>query len=68
MLGADRAGLFAGIIPVGTIITSLILGFGLPAPAELAGVALVITGLLVGLYRPRTAAPTAVIRAQVDIV
>ncbi|MEV8373113.1 DMT family transporter [Kribbella sp. NPDC056861] len=57
MLGADRAGLFAGIIPVGTIITSLILGFGLPAPAELAGVVLVIAGLLVGLYRPRTAVP-----------
>ncbi|GAA0949241.1 DMT family transporter [Kribbella koreensis] len=59
MLGPDRAGLFAGIIPVGTILTSLLLGFGLPAPAELAGVALVITGLLVGLHRPRTSAPTA---------
>ncbi|WP_328320826.1 DMT family transporter [Kribbella sp. NBC_00382] len=68
MLGADRAGLFAGIIPVGTILTSLALGFGLPAPAELAGVALVITGLLVGLYRPRTPAPAAVVRAQVDIL
>lgn len=56
-LGADRAGLFAGVIPVGTIITSLALGFGLPAPAELAGVALVITGLLVGLYRPRPTTP-----------
>lgn len=68
MLGADRAGLFAGIIPLGTIITSLILGFGLPAPAELAGVALVITGLLVGLYRPRTPTSAAVVRAQVDIL
>ena len=67
MLGADRAGLFAGIIPVGTIITSLVLGFGLPAPGELAGVALVIAGLLVGLYRPRTVAPPAAVRAEVDI-
>ncbi|MEV6417883.1 DMT family transporter [Kribbella sp. NPDC051718] len=68
MLGPDRAGLFAGIIPVGTILTSLTLGFGLPAPAELAGVALVITGLLVGLYRPRASAQTAaeaVVPAQV---
>ncbi|WP_433019275.1 DMT family transporter [Kribbella sp. CA-294648] len=62
MLGADRAGLFAGVIPVGTILTSLALGFGLPAPAELAGVTLVIAGLLFGLYRPRTAAPRAVVR------
>lgn len=62
MLGADRAGLFAGVIPVGTIITSLALGFGLPAPAELAGVTLVIIGLLFGLYRPRAAAPRAVVR------
>ncbi|MEU4393954.1 DMT family transporter [Kribbella sp. NPDC023855] len=62
MLGADRAGLFAGVIPVGTIITSLALGFGLPAPAELAGVTLVIAGLLFGLYRPRPAAPRAVVR------
>lgn len=76
LLGADRAGLFAGIIPVGTIITSLVLGFGLPAPGELAGVALVIAGLLVGLYRPRPATPTVapaiapavVARDRVDIL
>ncbi|WBQ03537.1 DMT family transporter [Kribbella sp. CA-293567] len=67
MLGADRAGLFAGIIPVGTITTSLVLGFGLPASGELAGVALVIVGLLVGLYRPRVTAPPAG-RPKVDIL
>lgn len=67
MLGADRAGLFAGIIPIGTIITSLVLGFGLPAPGELAGVALVIAGLLVGLYRPRKVAAPVVVREEVDI-
>ncbi len=53
LLGADRAGLFAGIIPVGTILTSLLLGFGLPSGGELGGVALVIAGLLIGLHRPR---------------
>ena len=68
MLGADRAGLFAGVIPVGTILTSLALGFGLPAPAELAGVLLVIAGLLFGLYRPRTPAPQVVVREPVEVV
>jgi len=67
MLGADRAGLFAGVIPVGTIITSLVLGFGLPAPGELLGVVLVIAGLLVGLYRPRAVALAVVAREEVDI-
>jgi drug/metabolite transporter (DMT)-like permease len=48
-LGADRAGLFAGVLPVGAIVTTALLGLGVPTLAELAGVALVIAGLLVGL-------------------
>ncbi|GAA4597499.1 DMT family transporter [Planotetraspora phitsanulokensis] len=48
-LGADRAGLFAGMIPVGAISTSMILGLGLPSAADLAGAAVVIAGISLGL-------------------
>ena len=59
-LGADRAGLFAGLIPVGAIVTTILLGLGTPTATELGGTALVIAGLLVGLTpsRPRTPALT----------
>ena len=57
-LGADRAGLFAGLIPVGAIVTTVLLGLGTPTASELGGTALVIAGLLLGLSpgRPRTPA------------
>jgi drug/metabolite transporter (DMT)-like permease len=48
-LGVDRAGLFAGMVPVGAIVTTLLLGLGTPATNELVGTALVIAGLTVGL-------------------
>ena len=58
-LGADRAGLFAGVLPVGAIATTVLLGLGTPTATELSGVALVIAGLVVGLapgrLRPRPA-------------
>jgi drug/metabolite transporter (DMT)-like permease len=58
-LGADRAGLFAGVLPVGAIATTVLLGLGAPTATELGGVALVIAGLVVGLapgrLRPRPA-------------
>ena len=58
-LGADRAGLFAGVLPVGAIVTTVLLGLGAPTATELGGVALVIAGLVVGLapgrLRPRPA-------------
>jgi drug/metabolite transporter (DMT)-like permease len=58
-LGADRAGLFAGVLPVGAIATTVLLGLGAPTVTELGGVALVIAGLVVGLapgrLRPRPA-------------
>jgi drug/metabolite transporter (DMT)-like permease len=56
-LGADRAGLFAGVIPVGAIVTMLLLGLGNPTATELLGAAVVVTGLILGLApsRPRTA-------------
>lgn len=49
-LGPQRAGLFAGLIPVGAIVTTAVLGLGTPGPADLAGAALVIAGIVTGLY------------------
>jgi drug/metabolite transporter (DMT)-like permease len=59
-LGVDRAGLFAGMVPVGAIVTTLLLGLGTPATNELVGTALVIAGLTVGLtpHPSATQAPT----------
>jgi drug/metabolite transporter (DMT)-like permease len=48
-LGADRAGLLAGIVPIGAIATTVTLGLGHPTGADLAGAALVTAGLLLGL-------------------
>lgn len=52
-LGPDRAGLFAGIMPIGAIATMMLLGQGVPSPAESLGAALVVGGILFGLYRRR---------------
>jgi drug/metabolite transporter (DMT)-like permease len=59
-LGADRAGLFAGLVPVGAIVTTVLLGLATPTATELGGAALVIAGLAVGLTssRPRPPATT----------
>ncbi|GAA3124078.1 membrane protein [Streptosporangium carneum] len=48
-LGADRAGLFSGFLPLGTIVAALVLGTGHPGWPEFLGAALVIAGLLLGL-------------------
>jgi drug/metabolite transporter (DMT)-like permease len=62
-LGADRAGLFAGMVPVGAIVTTVVLGLGTPTATDLAGAALVVAGLTVGLVPgrrlPSAAAPVA---------
>jgi drug/metabolite transporter (DMT)-like permease len=65
-LGADRAGLFAGMVPVGAIATTFLLGLAGPTASDLGGAALVIAGLVVGLTagRPRTAADTPVASAS----
>jgi drug/metabolite transporter (DMT)-like permease len=56
-LGADRAGLFAGVIPVGAIVTTVLVGLGAPTATELGGAAVVVTGLVLGLTpRRRTSA------------
>src|SRR5215470_5624696 len=48
-LGADRAGLLAGVVPIGAIATTVTLGLGHPTAADLAGAALVTAELLLGL-------------------
>jgi drug/metabolite transporter (DMT)-like permease len=64
-LGADRAGLFAGMVPVGAVVTTFLLGLGAPTVTELGGAVLVIAGLTVGLVpgrprrRPTTSAAAA---------
>jgi drug/metabolite transporter (DMT)-like permease len=61
-LGAERAGLFSGFLPIGAAASSMVLGTGRPEPGELAGIAVVIAGLAVGFRTPgtgRTASPAA---------
>ncbi len=57
-LGPGRAGLFAGLIPVGAIVTGLVLGIATPSAYDLLGAGAVIAGILVGLTAER--APEAV--------
>jgi drug/metabolite transporter (DMT)-like permease len=47
-LGADRAGLFAGLVPFGAMGSALLLGTGTTRPADLAGAALVAAGVVTG--------------------
>ncbi|GGT17908.1 membrane protein [Nonomuraea spiralis] len=53
-LGPGLAGLFAGLIPVGAIVTGLLLGIATPSAYDLAGAGLVIAGILVGLTARRS--------------
>ncbi|MEU1724042.1 DMT family transporter [Actinomadura sp. ATCC 39365] len=56
-LGPGTAGLFAGLIPVGAIVTGLVLGIATPGVYDLAGAGLVIVGILVGLTARRSPEP-----------
>ena len=59
-IGADRAGLFAGLIPVSAVTTTMVLGLGRPSTADLAGAALVAAGVVIGLRaKPTEPAQTA---------
>lgn len=49
VLGTDRAGLFAGCIPVGAIVTALLVGTGVPSYADLGGTAIVLVGIALGV-------------------
>ncbi|MEU4545311.1 DMT family transporter [Nonomuraea dietziae] len=55
-LGPGTAGLFAGLIPVGAIVTGLALGIAVPSAPDLLGAGLVILGIVVGLTADRGAA------------
>jgi drug/metabolite transporter (DMT)-like permease len=57
-LGADRAGLFAGLVPVGALLTTVALGIGHAGPADVTGALLVTAGVVIGLRRPDTTAET----------
>ena len=48
-IGADRAGLFTGVVPVTAAVGGMLLGAPVPAPLVWAGIALVAAGLAVGL-------------------
>jgi drug/metabolite transporter (DMT)-like permease len=48
-IGADRAGLFAGLIPVSATVTTMVLGLRTPGRAEFAGALLVGLGVVSGL-------------------
>ncbi|MEU4511133.1 DMT family transporter [Nonomuraea wenchangensis] len=52
-LGADRAGLFAGLVPVGALLTTIALGLGQAGPADVTGALLVTAGVVLGLRKPR---------------
>jgi drug/metabolite transporter (DMT)-like permease len=66
-LGADRAGLFAGVLPLGAVVTSVLLGLGAPTAAELGGAAVIVAGLAIGLAPRRARFPaTATVAALRD--
>ncbi|MEV0676159.1 DMT family transporter [Actinosynnema sp. NPDC050436] len=56
-LGADRAGLFSGFLPVGAVVSTVVLGTGQPHLADLVGAALVLVGLAIGLRPARRREP-----------
>ena len=58
-LGASRAGLFTGVAPVAAAVAGLLLGAPLPRPLVWAGMAVVVTGLALGLRQRRPAAHRA---------
>lgn len=53
LLGADRAGLCAGIAPASTVVASLALGTGDPGVADVLGCLVVGIGVVLGLRTPR---------------
>lgn len=48
-LGPQRAGLLIGAVPVSACAASAVLGVGTPGIAQLAGVAVVVAGIVIGL-------------------
>ncbi|MFC4137317.1 MULTISPECIES: DMT family transporter [unclassified Microbacterium] len=55
-LGPDRAGLFAGLVPVGALVTTAILAIAPVSGAEILGAALIAAGIVYGMRVPRDSA------------
>lgn len=49
----EKAGLFAGLIPVSSVVTTVVLGMATPGLPEIAGAALVAAGVITGLRPAR---------------
>jgi drug/metabolite transporter (DMT)-like permease len=56
-LGADKAGLFSGFLPVGAVLSTVVLGTGHPRLADLVGACVVMGGLAIGLRPARSRHP-----------
>jgi drug/metabolite transporter (DMT)-like permease len=54
-LGVERAGLFAGVIPVSSLLSVAVVGTSSVTPLKLAGSALVAGGIVTGMGRTRPA-------------
>lgn len=48
-LGPQRAGLLIGFVPIAACVSSVVLGVGVPGPAQMAGVLVVVLGIVGGL-------------------
>ena len=57
-LGADRVGLYAGLVPFGAMAAAAILGAGTIAPADIAGAIRVAAGVAAGASAAATHSPT----------
>ena len=60
-LGVERAGLYVGVLPVATLVTTALQDGVVPAPAQTMGVLIVAAGLAFGLTG---AAPPPPVRPQ----
>jgi drug/metabolite transporter (DMT)-like permease len=52
-LGAGRAGLLAGVAPIAAAVSGVLLGHPAPKPLVWVGIAVVVAGLALGLYKNR---------------
>jgi drug/metabolite transporter (DMT)-like permease len=58
-LGVERAGLFAGLVPVASLVAAALLDGAPPSPGPVVGVLLVGAGIALGLRSARPAAETS---------
>ncbi|REJ04707.1 DMT family transporter [Microbacterium bovistercoris] len=64
-LGPDRAGLFAGLVPVGALVTTAVLAIAPVRGAEVLGAALIAAGIVYGMRVPRDSAQEVVLERKV---